>query len=58
MIEVPKVIEVEKIIERMVEKHQIVELETIVPQLVQVNKVIKEYIEKIVEIQVREEIIK
>ncbi len=35
-----------------------VELETIVPQLVKVHEVIKEYIEKIVEVRFREEIIK
>jgi len=42
----------------MVEKHQIVELETIIPQLVKVHEVIKEYIDKIVEVRIREEIIK
>lgn len=58
IIEVPRVIEVEKIIERMVEKHQVVELETIVPQLVKVHEVIKEYVDKIIEVRIREEIIK
>jgi hypothetical protein len=42
----------------MVEKHQIVELETIVPQLVKIHEVVKEYIEKIVPVITREEIIK
>ena len=37
----------------MVEKHQVVELETIVPQLVKVHEVIKEYIDKIVEVRYR-----
>lgn len=58
VIEVPKVIEVEKIIEKMVEKQQVVELETIVPQLVKVNEVIREVVDKIVTVPVREEVIK
>ena len=42
----------------MVEKQQVVELETIVPQLVKVHEVIKEYIDKVVPVTVREEVIK
>lgn len=42
----------------MVEKHQVVELETILPQLVKIHEVVKEYVEKIVEVRIREEIIK
>ena len=38
----------------MVEKHQIVELETIVPQLVKIHEVVKEYIEKIVPVITKE----
>ena len=51
-------IEIEKVIEKMVEKQQIVELETMVPQLVKVHEIIKEYIDKIVAVHTREEIIK
>jgi hypothetical protein len=36
----------------MVEKQQIVELETIVPQLVKVHEVIKEYVDKIITVPV------
>lgn len=42
----------------MVEKHQVVELETILPQLVKVHEVIKEYVDKIVQVRTREEVIK
>ena len=38
----------------MVEKQQIVEIETIVPQLVKVNEVVKEFVDKIVPVQTRE----
>ena len=42
----------------MVEKQQVVTLETIVPQLVKVNEVIKEYIDKVIPVQVVHEVIK
>jgi hypothetical protein len=42
----------------MVEKQQIVELQTIVPQLVKVHEVIKEYIDKIISVPVVNEVIK
>lgn len=58
VVEVPKVVEIEKVIEKMVEKQQLVELETIVPQLVKVHEVIKEYIDKIVEVPVKEEVVR
>jgi hypothetical protein len=45
---------VEKIIEKLVEKHQIIELETVVPQLIKVHEIVKEFIEKIVTVTVRE----
>lgn len=42
----------------MVEKQQVVTLETIVPQLVKVNEVIKEYIDKVIPVPVVHEVIK
>lgn len=42
----------------MVEKQQIVELETIVPQLCKVHEVVKEIVDKIVPIETRYEVIK
>lgn len=40
----------------MVEKVQVVELETVVPQLVKVNEVVEKLVEKIVPIYYKEEI--
>ena len=42
----------------MVEKQQVVELEVLVPQLVKVHEIIKEYIDRIVEVPIREEALK
>lgn len=41
----------------MIQKHQIIELETIVPQLIKINEVIREVVEKIVTVTIREEVI-
>lgn len=49
-------VSVELIVEKFIEKIQIVELETIIPQLVKVHEIIERLVEKIVPIYYREEV--
>ena len=57
--EIPKVVSVEILVEKLIEKIQVVELERIVPQLITVHKIIESVIEKIVPlISIQEVIVK
>ena len=56
LVEIPKIVTVEVINEKIVEKIQVVELETILPQLIKVNEIVERIVEKIVPVHTIEQV--
>lgn len=56
LVEIPKIVTVEVINEKIVEKIQVVELETVIPQLIKINEIVERIVEKIVPVHTVEQV--